>query len=251
MNLFSLYATLSLDDKQYKKSVQDSVSYSKTLKTELQNVNKQVSDLTAEYKKSVSETGRYSDETKTLADKLEEAKKKQAELQDELEKAPGNIDKYALSIKDIGGAIKTGFTVAAGAATAVVGALSGVSAATEEYRVAQGKLNTAFEAAGYSSDTATAAYSEFYKILGDTDTATEASQLLAQLAENERDVETWTRTAAGVWGTFGDSLPIEGLIESANETAKVGLELLGRLKIAELSGNPKPLQAWESEPKAA
>lgn len=102
------------------------------------------------------------------------------------------------------------------------------SALTEEYRVAQGKLNTAFEAAGYSSETAATAYNEFYKILGDTDTATEASQLLAKLAENEQDMETWTRAAAGVWGTFGDALPIEGLIESANETAKVG-EVTGSL----------------------
>lgn len=96
------------------------------------------------------------------------------------------------------------------------------SALTEEYRVAQGKLNTAFEAAGYSSETAATAYNEFYKILGDTGTATEASQLLAKLAENEQDMETWTRAAAGVWGTFGDALPIESLIEAANETAKTG-----------------------------
>ena len=32
----------------------------------------------------------------------------------------------------------------------------------------------------------------------------------------------WTEIAAGVYGTFGDSLPIEGLIEASNETAKVG-----------------------------
>ena len=32
----------------------------------------------------------------------------------------------------------------------------------------------------------------------------------------------WTDIAAGVWGTFGDSLPIEGLTEASNETAKVG-----------------------------
>ena len=62
----------------------------------------------------------------------------------------------------------------------------------------------------------------FYKILGDTDTATEASQLLAQLAQNEQDITKWTNIAAGVYGTFGDALPIEGMIESANETAKVG-----------------------------
>ena len=77
--------------------------------------------------------------------------------------------------------------------------------ATEEYRVAQGKLTTAFEAAGYSGDAAQKSYTEFYKILGDTDTATEASQLLAQLAENEQDITKWTNIAAGVYGTFGDA----------------------------------------------
>lgn len=94
--------------------------------------------------------------------------------------------------------------------------------ATEEYRAAQGKLNTAYEAAGYSAETAATAYNEFYKIMGDTDTATEASQLLAKLVTNEEDVTSWTKIAAGVFGTFGDSLPIEGLIEASNETAKVG-----------------------------
>ena len=108
-------------------------------------------------------------------------------------------------------------------ATAVAGLAAGFLAldnATEEYRIAQGKLNTAYEAAGYGAQTATAAYNEFYKILGDTDTATEASQLLAKLVQNEQDVTNWTRIAAGVSGTFGDSLPIEGLIEASNETVK-------------------------------
>lgn len=113
--------------------------------------------------------------------------------------------------------------VAAGAAvTGLTTAFLALDGATEEYRIAQGRLNTAYEAAGYSAQTATQAYRDFYGILGDTDTATEASQLLAKLAENEQDVSTWTRIAAGVSGTFGDSLPIEGLIEAANETAKVG-----------------------------
>lgn len=121
----------------------------------------------------------------------------------------------------VNGTVKAISGVTAAATGAVAGLLS-LESATEEYRIAQGKLNTAFEAAGYGPETASKAYSDFYKILGDTDTATEASQLLAKLAENEEDVSTWTNIAAGVFGTFGDSLPIEGLIESANETAKVG-----------------------------
>lgn len=110
-------------------------------------------------------------------------------------------------------------TTAAGAA---VGGLLALESSTEEYRVAMGKLNTAFEAAGYGAETAQQAYNAFYGILGDTDTATEASQLLAKLADSAEDVSTWTDIAAGVAGTFGDSLPIEGLIEASNETAKVG-----------------------------
>lgn len=110
-------------------------------------------------------------------------------------------------------------TTAAGAA---VGGLLALESSTEEYRVAMGKLNTAFEAAGYGAETAQQAYNAFYGILGDTDTATEASQLLAKLADSAEDVSTWTNIAAGVAGTFGDALPIEGLIESANETARVG-----------------------------
>lgn len=119
-------------------------------------------------------------------------------------------------------AVGTGIAAVGAAATAAVGGLLALESSTEEYRVAMGRLNTAFETAGYGAETAKESYSAFYGILGDTDRATEASQLLAQLADNAEDVSVWTDIAAGVNGTFGDSLPIEGLIEAANETAKVG-----------------------------
>lgn len=94
--------------------------------------------------------------------------------------------------------------------------------ATEEYRESMAMLNTAFETAGFSQETATEAYRGFYRILGETDTATEASQLLAQLATSSEDVSKWVDIAAGVYGRFGESIPTEGLIEAANETAKTG-----------------------------
>lgn len=138
------------------------------------------------------------------------------------EKVEGISKKFKTGLANAGKVAAAGIGLVTGAAVAAGGALLGIEAATEEYRIAQGKLNTAFEAAGYSADTAKQAYTGFYEILGDTDTATEASQLLAKLAQNEEDMSEWTNIAAGVWGTFGDSLPIEGLIESANETAKTG-----------------------------
>ena len=222
MNLFSLYAKIGLDDSEYTQAVKRDVKYSDSLKSEMKKLDTQVADLTKQYRESVSESGRYSDQTEKLAEQLEEAKKRQAELKDELDKTRTAANKTSISLSDVGSALKTGATVAAGFATAIVGGLAAASAATEEYRVGQGKLNTAYESAGYSADTAKQAYSDFYKILGDNDRAVEASQLLAKLAENEEDVSTWTNIAAGVWGTFGDSLPIEGLVEATNETVKVG-----------------------------
>lgn len=141
------------------------------------------------------------------------------------EKASGGLSSMTVAM---GNLISSGIQAAASAVADLVSSLWNLDESTEEYRRAQGRLNTAFEAAGYGADTAQQAYQAFYGILGDTDTATEASQLLAQLAESEEDVATWTEIAAGVSGTFGDSLPIEGLIEAANETAKVG-EVTGTL----------------------
>ena len=149
---------------------------------------------------------------KGLDDALDEAG-------DSADAASGKFDSLTVAA---GNLISSGIQAAADAVMDLVSSLWNLDESTEEYRKAQGRLNTAYEAAGYGADTAQEAYRGFYEILGDTDTATEASQLLAQLAESEEDVATWTEIAAGVSGTFGDSLPIEGLIEAANETAKVG-----------------------------
>lgn len=117
---------------------------------------------------------------------------------------------------------KKGVKAAGAAVAGMTAAFIALDGATEEYRVAQGKLNAGFQTAGFSADVARKSYRNFYAILGDTDTATEASQLLANMAKNEEELTKWTRIAAGVHGTFGDSLPIEGLVESANETARTG-----------------------------
>lgn len=213
INLFSLFATLTLDDSQYTKSVE--------------NIKKSASDMKYDIME-VAQT--YKSESAVMSDVMEQAyediNQSQQETTDTAKTESEKVKEYwtgaAFDISKGWDLLKTGFKTAVAGITAITGALLAAEAATEEYRIAMGKLNTAYEAAGYSAETAYQAYSDFYAILGDTDTATEASQLLAKLAQSEEDVAKWTEIAAGVNGTFGDSLPIEGLIESANETAKVG-----------------------------
>lgn len=151
------------------------------------------------------------------------AKKSGAKIDDSMMNATRKVVKFKNdSIKALQSWSKKSVVAAGAAVSGLAAAFVALDGATEEYRVAQGKLNAGFQAAGFEAETARKSYRNFYAILGDTDTATEASQLLANMAKDEEEVTKWARIAAGVHGTFGDSLPIEGLVESANETARTG-----------------------------
>lgn len=178
-----------------------------------------VNTATADLNKMERQLSQNNEALEHIDDGLDEAGDGMEDLGSQAENTGGKLSAMTVAM---GTLISAGVEAAVSAVGELVSSLLNLDSATEEYRAAQGKLQTAYEAAGYSSDSAQTAYREFYKILGDTDTAVEASQLLAKLADNEQDLTKWTQIAAGVSGTFGDSLPIEGLIESANETAKVG-----------------------------
>ena len=139
-----------------------------------------------------------------------------------LKKTDKNAEGLGTKLLDVGKkAGKFAAGVAAGAAAAGA-ALIGVAESTREYRTEQGKLQAAFQTSGFSAETARKTYEGLNGVLGDSGQAVEAANHLAKLATNEKDLATWTDICTGVYATFGDSLPIEGLTEAANETAKTG-----------------------------
>ena len=209
-------------------------------KTELANAEANQEKATQAVNKYQTQANSAEAELNKLGSTLEDNDRALAEAAKSSDGCADSVDKYTGKVKHadeetekFSDKLKGGLVAgakAAGAALAAIGtaAVAGVkllldlSESTEEYRVAQGKLNTAFQAAGFSTDTASAAYKSLYAVQGDTDNATESAQILAQLATSEQDVATWADIAAGVQGTFGDALPINSLIEASNETAKVG-----------------------------
>ena len=147
------------------------------------------------------------------------------DLSGDLENAGNKTFNFGDSLKAIAGGNLIAGAVAgmAGAVAGAASSLINLDEATAEYRENAGKLDSAFTSTGKSAEDADKAYQKLYGILGDSDQATEAGQLLAQLAQNTQDVDKWATIATGVVGTFGDALPVEGLIEASNETAKVGV----------------------------
>lgn len=145
---------------------------------------------------------------------------------DKAEKSLQKTDKSAGGLaKSLSNGIQTVGKFAAGvagAAAAAGGALVAVAESTREYRTEQGKLQAAFDSQNFSAEQARSTYEALNGILGDSGQAVEAANHLAMLATTEQELATWTDICTGVYATFGDSLPIEGLTEAANETAKTG-----------------------------
>lgn len=168
-----------------------------------------------------------------LGDLAGEARKVYKNLSENINDARNSIEELSDAAKDsekgfsimrgaIAGVIANGLTSFISLCGSAVNGIAGLSESTREYREDIGKLETAWSAAGLSGEMAMETYKSFYSFIGEEDRSVEAVNHLAKFVDSEEDMATWTAIATGVWGTFGDSLPIEGLTEAANETVKTG-----------------------------
>ena len=164
-----------------------------------------------------------------LGDEMQQAARQADNFGDEMEGTAKDADDASSKLDKVGSVVK-GLGVAIGASVAAAGAaLAGLTKSfldlaesTREYREDQAKLDAAFTTAGFTAEQAGNAYTDFYSILGEEDRSVEAVNQPVKKCETEAELTQWPAIAAGVWATFGDSLPIEGLTEAANETAKTG-----------------------------
>ena len=132
------------------------------------------------------------------------------------------IEDNADKISSAGSKVSSAGTALSGGIIGAAGALTGLASSQEEAIQQSGQLETAWVSAGGTAEQASSTYAMFYRILGQSDTATEASQNLARLTTNQQELQQWTDIAAGAYATFGDALPLENLAEAAQETAHTG-----------------------------
>lgn len=151
------------------------------------------------------------------------AKKAGADIDDSMLSATRQVIAFKNKAVDgITSFAKTAMGVGVAGVTGLTTAFLALDGATEEYRVSQGKLLAAFADTATGAQGARTAYSELYKILGDSDTSTEAAQALSTLARSQQDVTKWTRVAAGVVGKFGDGISVNSLFQDIGESAVSG-----------------------------
>lgn len=176
--------------------------------------------------------GDLSDEMQDQQKQASKAEKETDSLGSSLKKLATNAEgagtKVGSLAKTLSGGIVKGIKTAGTAILGATAAFLATGEASQETMENMGKLETAFTTVGHSSQTAQQSYRGMVGILGEMDQSVEAVNHLARLTKSQEELAQWTTIAAGVYATFGDSLPLEGLTEAANETAKVG-EVTGPL----------------------
>lgn len=241
----------------------DTKDATERLTSEIKKQKDNLEKLKREYSNVVLEQGDMSDEAVDLKRRIKDLNKELQDNEKKLEGASSGLKGLGDGAKDSGG----GFTIAKGAVagfvsgglTALVSAagsaiskMSDLAESTRETRTNMAKVDTAFKQSGFSSETAMNTYKNFYAVLGDEGQATEAVSHLAKITDSEKDLSEWTDIAAGVYATFGDSLPIESLTEAANETVKTG-QVTGTLADAlnwTTMSSEDAKKAFEGHPKA-
>lgn len=178
----------------------------------------------------LSSNERYLDEARTSADKCAKSideygkqVKDAAKATDDFNGAGGGKGGIGDLIGQLGSLKKmlVGGAVVAGL-KAASDAIIGIVDETEEYRKIMGTLETSSQAAGYTAEQTAESYEYLYGVLGDTQTAATTVANLQAIGLAQSDLRDMIDSVIGAWATYGDSIPIDGLAESVNETIQAG-----------------------------
>lgn len=236
-----------------------------------------------ELKRYDSQLDTAADATEDLGDAAEQAAQNSGDASEEIGELSDAADDLGDAAEDAGDGTKDlgesardsgdGFSVLDGAVatfignglTALVSAIGDaistfaeLSESTQEYRENMSKLDTAASAAGMDAGSIADAYTDLYGVLGDETATTTTISNFAKLGVSMQDMDSLLDSATGIWAVYGDSIPLDGLAESVNETAKVG-QITGTMADAinwasasndtwtnALSGNAAALSAFQS-----
>lgn len=200
--------------------------------------------LIGKYDEAVAKWGEGSIQAQKMATQLNNARtaevkmkgaidKCNAELQEARNKMDGaersarnladGLDAAGREARDLGGSvgeIAAGNIIADFAGNAI-SSLSGLEESTRQYRNEQNKLEAIAQTSGQSIDTLKGQYSDLYAITADETLASTATANLNAMGLSAEQSGDLVHAATGIWAQYGDSIPLDGLMESVVETSRV------------------------------
>ena len=142
------------------------------------------------------------------------------EVADAAKKAARELDDAGKEAVDFGDILKAELVV--DGIGAIASGIGDIVEETKEYRKIMGSLDVSSEQAGYSAEETAESYKYLYGVLGDDQTAATTTANLQALQLDQIRLKTLIDGTIGSWAKYGDSIPIDGLAESINETVRAG-----------------------------
>lgn len=135
-------------------------------------------------------------------------------------KAENALEDAGKEASNFGDYLKAGAIVEG--SKAIISEMKNISEESREYQKIMGSLEISSQKAGYTAEETAQSYQTLYGVLGDDQTAATTTANLQALKLSQNQLTEIINGAIGAWATYGDSIPIDGLAESVNETIKAG-----------------------------
>lgn len=184
------------------------------------------------YNRDLAEMSREADDAGDGLDELDEGMEDAAASSKKTAKQLDNVGDSSKSaagavgglVKKLGGlagkAIVSGIKGIAKAAGSLVTAFLATGETSKEWIGNMNKLEAVADTTGRSAEAVKGQFTEFYGILGDETAATTTTSNLEAIGLSQKNLASVTNSMAGIWSKYGDSIPLDGLAESINESSR-------------------------------
>lgn len=224
--------------KNAEKQVQQQFAQGKVSQAQYDALQREIVATEAELRKAEKAAAETADSVQKIDEKpVEELADAAQDAEKALDQAGGKAQGLASKISTTAGKVSDTFKPATTAAVGLAGALYATVPATEELRSDLSKLDANAQDNAVSIDAAREAWRAFAIQSGETDSAVEATSNLLQAGFTESNLQKAVEGLAGAAQRFPDTLKIESLADSLQETLATGQatgafgELLDRLGI--------------------
>lgn len=197
------YANTESTISKLKTAFNETTAYANKLSSEISDNDSKLDDLAKSASDASTQVEKVGDSSEQTGEKLKKTKTDVQQLKDSF-----NMQEAAQQVSDF--------------ASGMVENIKGAVEESKEYLKIMGSLEVSSSHLNYTTDETKRTYKQLIGVLGDTQSAATTTANLQAIGLEQSQLTQITKGAIGAWARYGDSIPIDGLAESINETIKTG-----------------------------
>jgi ABC-type transporter Mla subunit MlaD len=195
------YANTESTISKLKTAFNETTAYANKLSSEISDNDSKLDDLAKSASDASTQVEKVGDSSEQTGEKLKKTKTDVQQLKDSF-----NMQEAAQQVSDF--------------ASGMVENIKGAVEESKEYLKIMGSLEVSSSHLNYTTEETKQTYKQLIGVLGDTQSAATTTANLQAIGLEQSQLTQITKGAIGAWARYGDSIPIDGLAESINETIK-------------------------------